>query len=253
MRELTADLVLTVDGLARAERSAARPGSTSRPADGTPRRLLSIAYAEPMYVPHFNAIEDESEIRAMVRAIGSAELITVGADGYPIATLLPIMWRDGIVIAHMARANPHWRQIEPDARALLICGGPQAYVSPSWYAAKAEHGRVVPTWNYSTVHLSGTLQVHDDAEWVRVAVGDLVERHESGRAAPWHVTDAPEQYVEGQLRAIVGIEMRVERVEGKAKLSQNRSEADRRGVIEGLRAENSPGAEAVADAMSALD
>lgn len=206
-----------------------------------------------MYVPHFNAIEDETEIRAMVRALGSAELVTVGTDGYPIATLLPILWHDGIVIAHMARANPHWRQIEPDARALFICGGPQAYISPSWYAAKAEHGRVVPTWNYSAVHLSGTVRIHDDVEWVRTAVLDLVERHESARATPWHVSDAPEQYVAGQLRAIVGIEMHVERVEGKAKLSQNRSEVDRRGVIDGLRAEGSPSADAVADAMDALD
>lgn len=206
-----------------------------------------------MYVPHFNAVDDENEIRAMVHAIGSAELVTVGSDGYPTATLLPIMWHDGIVIAHMARANPHWRQIEPDARALLICGGPQAYISPSWYAAKAEHGRVVPTWNYSTVHLSGTVRVHDDVEWLRTAVGDLVEQHESGRAMPWHVSDAPEPYVAGQLRAIVGVEMRVERVEGKAKLSQNRSEADRRGVIDGLRAERSASAAAVADAMADLD
>lgn len=206
-----------------------------------------------MYVPHFNTIDDENEIRAMVRALGSAELVTVGTDGYPIATLLPIMWQGGVVIAHMARANPHWRQIQPDARALLICGGPQAYISPSWYAAKAEHGRVVPTWNYSAVHLTGTVRVHEDVEWVRAAVVDLVQRHESDRAVPWHVTDAPEQYVDGQLRAIVGIQMRVERVEGKAKLSQNRSEADRRGVIDGLRAESSPSANAVADAMADLD
>lgn len=206
-----------------------------------------------MYVPHFNAIEDENEIRAMVRALGSAELVTVGTDGYPIATLLPILWHDQIVIAHMARANPHWRQIEPDTPALLIVGGPQAYISPSWYAAKAEHGRVVPTWNYSSVHLSGTLRIHDDVEWVRHAVVDLVQRHESARAMPWHVTDAPEQYVAGQLRAIVGIEMCVERVEGKAKLSQNRSAADRRGVIDGLRDEQSAAATAVADGMAALE
>lgn len=206
-----------------------------------------------MYIPRFNAVEDEDEIRAMVSAIGSAELVTVGADGYPVATLLPIVWQDGLVIAHLARANPHWRQIAPDTPALFICGGPQAYISPSWYAAKAEHGRVVPTWNYSAVHLSGTVRIHDDVEWLRAVVVDLVERHESAREMPWHVTDAPEQYVDGQLRGIIGVEMRVERIEGKAKLSQNRSEADRRGVIDGLHAERTPGAAAIADAMAALE
>ena len=204
-----------------------------------------------MYIPHFNAVEDESEIRDMVRAVGSAEFVTVGGDGYPTATLLPVIWQERVVIAHMARANPHWRGIEPDEPGLFICGGPQAYISPSWYAAKAEHGRVVPTWNYSAVHLSGTVRIHDDAEWVRTAVADLVERYESERESPWHVSDAPAPYVEGQLRGIVGIEMRVERVEGKAKLSQNRSAADRRGVIAGLRDEPSPAAAAVADAMAA--
>jgi transcriptional regulator len=206
-----------------------------------------------MYIPRFNAVEDEDEIRAMVTAIGSAELVTVGPDGYPVATLLPVVWQDGLVIAHMARANPHWRQIGPDAPALFICGGPQAYISPSWYAAKTEHGRVVPTWNYSAVHLSGTVCIHDDVEWLRAVVVDLVDRHESAREVPWHVTDAPEQYVDGQLRGIVGVEMRVERIEGKAKLSQNRSAADRRGVIDGLHAERTPGAAGVADAMAALE
>jgi len=188
----------------------------------------------------------------MVAAIGSAQVITVGRDGYPMATLLPVVWRENVVIAHMARANPHWRQIGDDAPVLLVCGGPQAYISPSWYAAKAEHGRVVPTWNYSAVHLTGTVRVHEDPAWLREAVTELVERHEGGREVPWAVTDAPGPYIAGQLRGIVGLEVRVTRVEGKAKLSQNRSEADRRGVIDGLRRERAEGAGAVADAMSAL-
>src|SRR3954470_19773802 len=116
-----------------------------------------------MYVPPANAFDDEDEIRAFVREVVSAELITVGADGYPRATLLPILWDGDTVIAHMARANDHWAEI--GGPALLVCAGPQAYISPSWYAAKAEHGRVVPTWNYSTVHLTGTVRVHDDPEW----------------------------------------------------------------------------------------
>ncbi|MCW2787014.1 MAG: paiB [Marmoricola sp.] len=202
-----------------------------------------------MYVPHFNAVADETEIRAMVAGIGSAEVVTTGADGFPRATLLPVLWDGGTVIAHFARANDHWREISDGAPALLICTGPQAYVSPSWYAAKAEHGRVVPTWNYSSVHLSGTARIHDDPVWVRDAVTRLTERHESPREQPWAVTDAPEAYLEGNLRAIVGLELTVLRVEGKAKLSQNRSEADRDGVVAGLRASDDPGSRAVADQM----
>jgi len=186
-----------------------------------------------MYVPSFNAVE-ESTAREMVAAYGAGELITVDPDGYPSATLLPVLWEGDRVLAHLARANDHWREIGPSTKALLVVGGPQAYISPSWYAAKAEHGKVVPTWNYSAVHLRGTATVHDDPEFVRRVVTRLTEVHESGRPAPWHVSDAPASYIDGMLRAIVGVELVVERVEGKAKLSQNRSEADRRGVVAGL-------------------
>ncbi|KQV75923.1 transcriptional regulator [Aeromicrobium sp. Root344] len=202
-----------------------------------------------MYVPHFNAMDDPDDIRAFVESIGSAELVTMGADGTPVATLLPILWSvDGAtVVAHMARANAHWRQIADHSRCLAIVAGPQAYISPSWYAAKAEHGRVVPTWNYSAVHLSGTVLVHDDPEWVRDAVTRLTDHHEQRRDQPWAVTDAPEAYIDKNLKAIVGLELSVERVEAKAKLSQNRSDADRAGVVAGLRAEG--GDPAVAEAM----
>jgi transcriptional regulator len=203
-----------------------------------------------MYVPHFNAVQDESQLRQMVADLGSAELITVAADGYPLATLLPILWQGDTVIAHLARANPHWKQIEDGAPALLVSTGTQAYISPSWYASKAEHGRVVPTWNYSAVHLTGRARVHHDPDWLKRAVDDLVERHEGHRAAPWRTADAPEAYLRGQLRAIVGVEITIERVEGKAKLSQNRSAADQQGVVAGLRLEESSRAEAVAAAMA---
>lgn len=194
-----------------------------------------------MYLPPFNAVPDESHARAMVAAARTGWLVTVDQDGVPVATLLPIMWSGDRVIAHMARANPQWRRLQPDAPCLVIVTGAQAYVSPSWYAAKAEHGKVVPTWNYSAVHLTGTLTVHEDAAWLRTAVTDLTDLHEAGRADAWRVTDAPEPYVEGQLRGIVGIEVAVTRVEGKAKLSQNRSEADRRGVVDGLRSDVASG------------
>jgi transcriptional regulator len=202
-----------------------------------------------MYVPHFNAIEDEQTIRRMVAEVGSAQLVTVATDGYPLATLLPVIWEGRTVIAHMARANSHWRHISAESPALLVVAGPQAYISPSWYPSKAEHGRVVPTWNYSVVQLAGRARVHEDENWLRAAVDDLVERHESHRRAPWRTSDAPEQYIQGQLRAIVGVEVTVERVEGKAKLSQNRSIADRQGVVTGLRQEKAESAFPVADAM----
>jgi transcriptional regulator len=208
-----------------------------------------------MYTPPFNAVHDEATVREMVVAYRTAWLVTADEQGLPAATLLPIIWRADTVIAHMAKGNAHWRGIANDAPGLLIATGPDAYISPAWYAAKTEHGKVVPTWNYTAVQLTGTVRVHQDAEWLRAAVTDLTELHESGRTHPWHVTDAPEQYIHGQLRGIVGIEFTVTRVDGKAKLSQNRSDADQDGVIEGLRNDQLPahsaaGAHAIANAMT---
>ena len=200
-------------------------------------------------MPRFNAVEDEAELRAMVAEVGSAELITTAEDGYPRATLLPVVWEGDTVIAHFARANPHWQTIGQDVPALLVCAGAQAYISPSWYAAKDEHGRVVPTWNYSAVHLTGRVRIHDDVAWLRHAVTMLTDHHEIGRDARWRVTDAPPAYIDGQLRGIVGVEITVEKVEGKAKLSQNRSEDDRRGVVEGLGSTGSPEDAVVAGQM----
>ncbi|BBY91677.1 transcriptional regulator [Mycobacterium gallinarum] len=202
-----------------------------------------------MYIPSSNRIDDDDEIRRFVAAARSAEFVTVGSDGTPVATLLPIMWEGDVVVAHMAKANPQWKSIAPGSPALLISTGPEAYISPSWYAAKAEHGRVVPTWNYSAVHLSGTVRVHEDREWLRDVVTRLTGVHENVRSEPWRVSDAPAKYIEGQLGGIVGLEITVTRVEGKAKLSQNRSENDRRGVIKGLLEEQDYEAAKVAAAM----
>ena len=211
-----------------------------------------------VYTPPFNSVADEAAIRAMVAEYRTAWLVTVGPDGIPTATLLPIFWHEDTVIAHQAKANAQWRTIAEDAPGLLICSGPEAYVSPSWYAAKAEHGKVVPTWNYSAVHLTGTVRVHHDPEWLRRAVTELTGNHEAGRPHPWQVSDAPEAYIAAQLNGIVGIEFTVTSVEGKAKLSQNRSAADQAGVIAGLREageldpHQAAGAHAVADAMTEL-
>jgi transcriptional regulator len=205
-----------------------------------------------VFVPASNRVADDDEIRRMVAALGAAELITTGRDGYPLATLLPVIWTGDVVLAHMARANAHWKDIDEGSPALLVCGGAQAYISPGWYASKAEDGKVVPTWNYSSVQLRGTVRVHHDSEWLRRQVTALTDRHESDRAEPWQVKDAPAPFVEGQLRGIVGVEFRVEGVDAKAKLSQNRSAADQEGVIEGLSHEREPQAAIVADAMRDL-
>jgi transcriptional regulator len=202
-----------------------------------------------VYIPPYNAMDDDAQMRAFVAEMGAAQLVTVGVDGYPVSTLLPVIWTEDRVIAHLAKANPQWRTVERDTPALFVCQGHQAYISPSWYATKAEHGRVVPTWNYSAVELRGTVNVFDDADRLREAVTLLTDHHESGRDQPWAVSDAPAEYISGQLRGIVGIEMRVEAATGKAKLSQNRSQADRDGVIAGLQGEPNSAAWTVARAM----
>lgn len=186
-----------------------------------------------MYVPHFNAMPAD-EVRGFVEAVGAAQLVTVAEDGTPDATLLPVLWDGDRLLAHFARGNRHWRRIADGAPALAVVTGPDTYVSPGWYASKREHGRVVPTWNYSTVHLRGPVTIHDDREWLRDLVTRLTERHEAPLPEPWAVSDAPGEYVEKQLKAIVGVELAVESVEAKAKLSQNRSEEDRAGVARGL-------------------
>jgi transcriptional regulator len=204
-----------------------------------------------VYLPHFNRMED-AEVGAFLDSVATAELVTVGADGYPVATLMPFL-RDGDrVLMHMARGNAHWQAIEPGTPALAIVAGAQAYVSPAWYATKREHGRVVPTWNYSAVHLTGRVTAHHDTTWLRDLVERLTDRHEHDRPQRWSVDDASADYIDKQLRAIVGIELVVESADGKAKLSQNRSDADRRGVVAGLRAEGDPVAHRVADEMERL-
>jgi transcriptional regulator len=212
-----------------------------------------------VYVPHFNALDDLDEMQALVTSVGSAQLVTTGADGYPLATLLPVIWDPGRsrLVMHMARANQHWKAIGPDTPALAVVSGPEAYVSPAWYETKTEHGKVVPTWNYSAVHFTGRVSVSHDPEWLREAVTRLTQVHEGLRAAaghePWSVDDAPARYVDGQLRAIVGVELVIERVEAKAKLSQNRPYADRAGVVAGLRfecADGGRGEAQVADRMA---
>ncbi|MDT5359938.1 MAG: transcriptional regulator [Mycobacterium sp.] len=186
-----------------------------------------------MYVPsHF--APDEAAVNELLARHGAADLITATPDGLR-ATMLPFVYdrERRTLLGHFARNNDHWRQ-PVLGEALVIVRGPDSYISPSWYASKVEHGRVVPTWNYVTAHVHGALTVHDDVEWLAALVRRLTDQHEAGRPAPWSVDDAPEKFVQGQLRAIVGVEIAITRIEGKFKLSQNRPDADIDGVIAGL-------------------
>jgi transcriptional regulator len=191
-----------------------------------------------VYVPaHFAAPADALD--QLLAAPGAVDLVSSTPDGLT-ATTLPMLHDPaaGTLSGHLARTNPQWRDTVGDV--LVIVRGPDAYVSPGWYASKAEHGRVVPTWDYVLAHVHGELVVHDDAGWLEQHVRRLTDAHEAGRAEPWAVADAPERFAAGQLRAIVGVEVRIRRVEAKWKLSQNRPAADIDGVVAGLTADGRP-------------
>lgn len=202
-----------------------------------------------MYIPaHF--APDAALVDELLRNHGAADLVTVTEQGM-VATMLPFVYvppedpadgqrgsqpgsRLGWLHGHVARNNDQWK-LGSVGEALAIVRGPDAYISPGWYASTAEHGRVVPTWNYVTAHVYGRLVVHDDPVWTENLVRRLTAKHEASREYPWSVDDAPRPYIEGQLRAIVGVELEITRIEAKAKLSQNRPGADVDGVIAGLR------------------
>jgi transcriptional regulator len=152
---------------------------------------------------------------------------------------------------HVARANPHWRRLAQAGRATAVFRGTEAYVSPAWYPSKAEHHRVVPTWNYEAVHAEGTVGIIEDPAALHALVSGLTDQHEARRATPWAVADAPAEFIAGQLRGIVGLVLRIERLSGKRKLSQNRAPADRDGAIAGLAASPDPRDRATAAAMAA--
>jgi transcriptional regulator len=210
-----------------------------------------------MYVPAHFAANDLDEVAAFVHDVGAADLVTFDGTRL-VSTLMPVIWDQdaaghGRLVGHMALNNPQWQTAVRDVPALAIVHGPQAYISPSWYQSTAEHGRTVPTWNYTTVHFTGPVAFHRDERWLRDVVTRLTDRHEAGRAGRWWVGDAPEKFIAGQLRAIVGVEFRVEQIEAKDKLSQNRTPQDRAGVIAALTAEPADGAHAVAELMAARE
>ena len=196
-----------------------------------------------MYLPsHFEETRPDV-LHAMLRAHPLGLLITQNAAGEMAADSVPFVLDanstdpaggPGILRAHVARANPLWREARNDLDSLVVFQGEQAYISPSFYASKAEHGKVVPTWNYVVVQARGRLRAVDDADWLRAFVTRLTDRHEAPRAKPWAVSDAPEEYIATMLRAIVGIEIVLTSLTGKWKVGQNRSAADRAGVARGL-------------------
>ena len=194
-----------------------------------------------MYVPaHFKP--DDESIHELLRHHGAVDLVTSTPDGLR-ATMLPMIWVEpagapeagvlGLLRGHFARKNDHWQQ-PVLGEAMAIVRGPDAYITPTWYETKREHGRVVPTWNYITAHVYGELVVHDDPAWVERNVRALTGKHERDRDPRWSVDDAPSNYIDGQLRAIVGVELLISRIEAKFKLTQNRSAEDLAGVVAGL-------------------
>jgi transcriptional regulator len=207
-----------------------------------------------MYQPahgHFAVADPAVLLAELVRQV-PATLVTLGEDGLR-ASILPMLFDaddgdHGTLRGHLARPNPQWRDAGSGVEALAIFDGPDAYVSPALYEEKRLTGKVVPTWNYVTILAHGTLVARPEPEWLLPHVRRLVERHEAGRAEPWSIDDAPDGYVETMVRAIVGLELRITRLEAKRKLSQNRSAADIEGVIAGL-AGGSPQDQAIAAEM----
>ena len=190
-----------------------------------------------MYQPDQFRVEDPGQMHALMRGRPFAALVSAGSLGL-YATHLPTVLKDdaphGLIECHLARANPHWKDLAEGGEALMIFSGAEGYITPNWYPSKAEHQKVVPTWNYAAVHAYGRPQVVHDKDWLRRHVTELTDQQETREARPWALADAPEDYVEVMLRGIVGFRFAITRLEGKWKMSQNREAKDRAGVVAGL-------------------
>jgi transcriptional regulator len=194
-----------------------------------------------MYRPPAFREDRPDVLHALIRAHPLGTLVTVGASGL-VANLVPFTLDPthgphGVLRAHLAKANEQIAELRSTSEVLVIFQGPETYITPSWYASKAEHGRVVPTWNYVVVQAWGLPEVIDDARWLRTQIGELTHAHEDTRAKPWQVSDAPDEFIASQVKGIIGIEIPIARIEGKWKASQNRPAADREGVAAGLSSE----------------
>ena len=203
-----------------------------------------------MYLPKHFEEQDPERLRSLIERHPLGSLVTATESGLD-ANHIPFVFADtgsaaGTLHGHIARANPLWRQVAGDATVLVIFQGPDSFISPSWYPSKRENARVVPTWNYAVVHVHGVLRVVDDPAWVRSHVEALTREHEGKQEAPWAVTDAPADFIEKMVAAVVGIEISITRLVGKWKVSQNRSIADRVAVVEALERESRPSRTSIA-------
>jgi transcriptional regulator len=197
-----------------------------------------------MYIPHYFREDQLPVLHTMIEEAGLATLVTSTAEGL-VATHLPLLLErslgpSGTLSGHIARANPQWKDYSPESQALAIFLGPQAYISPNWYATTRQTGKVVPTWNYVAVHAYGKVRFFEDQARLRKIVTELTARYESGFPRPWRVEDAPADYIEGALKAIIGFDMEIQRIEGKWKMNQNHPLENRQGVIAGLRERAEP-------------
>ena len=225
------------------------PDAGRRPATGGPDTIAA------MYQPGHGrfVVDDAAALLGRLSASFPATLVTTSLDGGLHTSILPMLFNSeagdhGVLYGHLARPNEQWHDARPGAEAVAIFNGNDAYVSPSFYEEKRRTGRVVPTWNYSTVVAHGVLIAHDDRDWLLRHVRKLVDAHEHNRPDPWSIDDAPEAYIAGQAKGIVGLELVIGRIDAKRKLTQNRSAADYRGTIDGLSA-TGPRERAVADDM----
>jgi len=208
-----------------------------------------------MYNPSHFAETRVPVLHQLVRAHPLATLVTLNDEGL-CADQIPLLLRDdgspfGTLVGHVARANPLWSATKTEVQVLAIFQGPQAYISPNWYPTKAEHGKVVPTWNYVLVQARGTLQVHDDPVWLRQQASELTRQQEAAMPEPWAVDDAPRSYTDTMLRALVGISIPIATLQGKWKVSQNQPVANREGVVRGLSQAGGDGALAMASLVAA--
>ncbi len=206
-----------------------------------------------MYTPSQFVEKRVDVLHSFIRQNPLAAIVTSGSQG-PEATHVPVVLHPdegskGVLRCHFARANPHWKSIESSPSVLAIFLGPEHYITPSWYPSKQEHGKVVPTWNYVAVHVRGHARLFENAELIQ-HLHSLTNQNEHAIENAWSVDDAPQDYIEGLSRAIIGVEIAIDSIEGKCKLSQNRSKADREGVVAGLRALGSPESVKMADLVT---
>lgn len=192
-----------------------------------------------MHIPPVFRQDDIDAMHGLMRSHPLGMLISQGPGGLVASPIPFLIYGDeaehGVLRAHIARANPHWKDLVAASECLVVFQGEHGYVTPSWYPGKAEHHKAVPTWNYIAVHVWGRPCITEDAAWLHRQLNDLTHSQEKRRLRPWSLSDAPEDYIAGMKRAIVGLEIAITRLEGKWKLSQNRPEPDRAGVIAGLR------------------